>query len=542
MLTANLSPVRTLRKVRYTTVLVNAEPSPQAEQMDTRNVELLQSTLPVLRARLAHSSSVAPLAGADDTALVARLRQLAHLKRLTECYLGDPPFRYLLETDTSLAPASIGIEASRDDIETFLAIQRAGPRERYDDLMTENLVLLRDLAVVAGNWEGLERRASTGAGAYAAWRRRQRARERFELAPNADDLFRPPAAIELSSGCSVGCWFCGISAPRLGALFVYTPAHARLWRGVLRGLEGVLGEATGTAICYWATDPFDNPDYERLIAEFAQCTGMYPVTLTALAHRQPERTRELLATSARHGCLSNQLSVLSRSALHRLHANIAPEELLFAPLVQQQPEALHYSVYPYAEKTFKVNAGRARERRVSARQGPQVQAHDGTIACVVGFLVNMVERRIRLVTPCPASSRWPLGYVVYAERRFAGVEDFAWSLEAMVAEQMRADVPLECRLRFQPSLHYRAVYDGFVLAGRWHSESFRPLIQLPGGVNWLALGERIRAERESGASIIASFEARGVRAEATLAALQRLWEAGVLAEEQSEARHEAGLH
>ena len=46
----------------------------------------------------------------------------------------------------------------------------------------------------------------------------------------------------------------------------------------------------------------------------------------------------------------------------------------------------------------------------------------GTIACVSGFLFNMVERNVRLISPCNASERWPLGYRIYDEGTFTDGE------------------------------------------------------------------------------------------------------------------------
>ena len=48
--------------------------------------------------------------------------------------------------------------------------------------------------------------------------------------------------------------------------------------------------------------------------------------------------------------------------------------------------------------------------RLAHDETPLPVAPIGTIECTCGYLVNMVDRTIRLITPCTVSERWPLGY------------------------------------------------------------------------------------------------------------------------------------
>ena len=78
-------------------------------------------------------------------------------------------------------------------------------------------------------------------------------------------LLHPPFACELSKGCSVGCWFCGVSASKLGGHFEYTPDNGALWKGILNTIREFTGDASGgQGFLYWATDPRYNPDYARV--------------------------------------------------------------------------------------------------------------------------------------------------------------------------------------------------------------------------------------------------------------------------------------
>ncbi len=58
---------------------------------------------------------------------------------------------------------------------------------------------------------------------------------------------------------SVGCWFCGLSADRFKGYYDYSKEHAELWHGVVGVASEMFGSAASTGVCYWATEPMDNP-------------------------------------------------------------------------------------------------------------------------------------------------------------------------------------------------------------------------------------------------------------------------------------------
>ena len=116
---------------------------------------------------------------------------------------------------------------------------------------------------------------------FKRWRARQVARSGLESAAS-DDIIHAPVAIELADGCSVGCWFCGVAAGRLADAWRYTGENAALWRGVLTVLRERIGAAAQWGFCYWATEPLDNPDYERFALDFADIVGRFPQTTPRL--------------------------------------------------------------------------------------------------------------------------------------------------------------------------------------------------------------------------------------------------------------------
>ena len=266
--------------------------------------------------------------------------------------------------------------------------------------------------------------------ALRAWRRRQIARCDGQLArANARGLLHAPVAFEFSSGCSRHCWFCSMAAEPLTDVFAYTSQNARLWREVLAVVGDVVGPAAAKGGCYWATEPFDNPDYERFAGDFHEVLGEFPQTTTAMALADPARTRALLDLSLRRGAPRNRFSVLSVPMLRRLYRELTPEELLLVRLV------LHVE-----GGTRRWASGRAREPHALALDAASPTS-PGTSACLSGFLISMTARRVSLLSPCLADARRPHGSIVFAEAGFDGADDLARRLRRMIAEHMPARWP-----------------------------------------------------------------------------------------------------
>jgi hypothetical protein len=149
----------------------------------------------------------------------------------------------------------------------------------------------------------------------------------------------------------------------------------------------------------------------------------------------------------------------------------------------------------------------------------------GTIACVSGFLLNMVRRTVRLITPCPASDRWPDGYWTYEERTFADADELGQALEAMIERHMPVSVRAADRVRFRDDLTFVPLAAGFRLAG------FGATDTLTGPPLMRELGEAVAAGDRSAGAIAVDLEDRhGRPAEATMTVLNQFLDRGVLDE------------
>ena len=451
---------------------------------------------------------------ADD----AYLDDVARSKRFLEWWVGDPEFRARLLEDPLSATREAGLTADPEEIRALWdddpevqARPLTPSAQRYRAFITEKL-----------RWRGtlrdLGRSPHPG---FDAWRTRQINRCWGQLGlRKADGIIHAPVSFELCRGCSVGCWFCGIGARKLTEVWPYDDANGALWRGTLTALYEVIGSSAARGFCYWATDPLDNPDYERFCVDFHEILGRFPQTTTAQPLRDPARMRTLLALSRGRGCEVNRFSVLSKSILRKIFETYTARELLHVELVEQMDGSADGKAF----------AGRARERGEKFQKATSNPIPDdtntSTIACVSGFLVRMPARTIELVSPCNADERWPLGYRVHDRRTFDGLE----SLRACLAD-MTAALPVtlafDAGVALRRDLHLERTADGFTLTSPFIRHTFNSA-RYPA---MRELGETLAEGGTAGDIALAVERARGVDLHVTLHALNKLFGAGFFDDE-----------
>jgi radical SAM family RiPP maturation amino acid epimerase len=321
-----------------------------------------------------------------------------------------------------------------------------------------------------------------------------------------------PACFELSRGCSVGCWFCGISAPKLGDVFLYNEENANLWRQVLELLKNKLGESLGSSFCYWATGPLDNPDYEQFCIDFHEVLGKFPYTSTAQACKYPERVKALLKVSTSKGRTNNRFSILSLKILNQIHQQFSAEELATVELAFQNPEAL----------SSKAIVGRANKRKKSDLNQVSEQS---SIACVTGFLFNMVERSVKLISPCPASKKWPDGYIIFDQGNFSDIKSLENLIDKIISSNMNDCITDDRYLKLREDIQYESLPNGFQLSTSFMTRKFRDYPKLK------ELGEALHAGNLRAWEIISLMKNVGVTEANTLYFLNLLLTKGVLEEE-----------
>lgn len=404
-----------------------------------------------------------------------QLHVLAHIKRFMERLVTDPKFREGLSEnmhDLIGYAEAYGIDVdpnlmlplfSRDHRQYRHTVEEAQwPLSKmwteYIDGMLEHRVELRN--------HGGTAQVNPS---FHQWRERQIARGMSELGVSGPSITHPVVAYELSDGCSVGCWFCGISAEKYEGYQPYTEEVAELWRGMLGAMVDRFGEAAQTGFCYWATDPMDNPDYDKFIEDHYHVTGFLPQTTTAAPLKNVDLTRRVMALFDKYRCVTNRFSIVNLKIFNKVHEEFTAEELMGVELVSQNHEAI----------MTKASAGRARERKQKLRaagKDDKISIGDddhATIACVSGFLVNLPLRTVRMVSPTRGGDRWPLGYRVYDERKFETAEDFARVIDELIARHCSNELRPDDIVAFRPDLEYVAHDDGFVLKNNTMVHTFR---------------------------------------------------------------------
>ena len=413
------------------------------------------------------------------------ISQFCQIKRFMERYQADPVFRERLPREMQACANDYGFSLDPEplrclwDVDLKLSLLKG---ERPDFRLPPLVDRYRHWIGERLRWREQVRNAcAPREPRWRTWRERQMKRAQSEMGDAwSQTIIFDTAAIELSKGCSVGCWFCGVDAPRLEDHLHYTPENARLFRGVMEVLVDLVGvEAASAHFLYWASDPLDNPDYEKYCKDYRDIVGVYPLTTTALAMRNPERTHNLLRMLMEDETGVHRFSILTLKLLNRVHEEFSPEELARVELCLLNPESV----------LVKANAGRFRKKvetrpELLAREASKVPvgrevldewdgyAGPGTIACVSGLLLNLVDRTVKLITPCKASDRWPLGYIVFAEDRFETPSELRRLVSSMIGSRMTTQVPVTETVRFRQDLTLEMSEDGFTLFTPFRGASF----------------------------------------------------------------------
>tara|TARA_E500000178_G_scaffold356613_1_gene436072 strand:- start:6398 stop:7822 length:1425 start_codon:yes stop_codon:yes gene_type:complete len=245
---------------------------------------------------------------------------------------------------------------------------------------------------------------------YSLWRLEQINRGNFVFNKKTNNqIVHSPLCIELTKGCSVGCWFCGISADTFEGSTIYTEKE-EMYNAILRDSSKLAGHFNLLAFLYWGTDPLDCPDYTSYLKAFAQQFGYYPQTTTAQASKYPEQAKNIVRTtnSSGHGTV-NRFSILSKGAMYKIMREFTPFELANTLMVMQQPSSI----------TKKASAGRAAEEGDPDLIDREQEYQQSTIACVSGFKINLATGMCALISPCESDDEFKDGFITYATTKLS---------------------------------------------------------------------------------------------------------------------------
>lgn len=348
---------------------------------------------------------------------------------------------------------------------------------------------------------------------YKAWRERQKERSKglFHKVHNKV-IVHIPFAFELSKGCSGGCPFCALAPPPLEDIFYYTNENAKLWRGVMSATKEILGYAAGASICYWATEPFDNPDYEKFCLDYFNVHGCFPHTTTANFLKNKKRTLNFLKTMKEHEQpYSCRFSITSLKMLRKTFEEFTSDELATVNLCLNNKE----SDAKYC------NSGRARTMKLKINNKEKIY-EEGSSACMSGFLVNMLDRTIKHITPCNPSEKWPLGYMVHEEDSFESATGYKNTIQNIIEKHMPLTLKPDDIVRFQPDLHFESFENGFEVSTKFIKRKFQNDAYMK------TLGEMINSGNKKLKEINAMFDFFLFSSHYITDAIQEMYEKGVL--------------
>ena len=385
----------------------------------------------------------------DDNELTNKLTLFSRVKRFLELFRADQTYREFIISSPHEYIDSLGFEAQAlrplwdeeyfvpiDLLHTTFPLAKSYIYNGFDQFSKRIKSKSRDQILLSNNAR------------YLTWRSRNMNRLQSQVPIDlSESIYHGPLCFELSDGCSVGCWFCGLSASNLREVFEYDQ-NKDDWNAILQVFVATLGSNACDPLCYSATDPFDNPDYEDFCLDVFRETGTFPRTTTALAHLSTARTRRLLELSLPRGCFGNRFSILSLKHLKALHTAFTPEELAFVQLIPQNREST----------TIRSVAGRAM-RNTSFMRSLE-SAEPSTIFCITGFKVNMLSRTIQLVSPCPASANRPDGYIEFEKAHFQGHEDLLRVVKKMIATHMHPCLRLDKIYKLRPDVDIEIIHNG----------------------------------------------------------------------------------
>ena len=78
------------------------------------------------------------------------------------------------------------------------------------------------------------------------------------------------------------------------------------------------------------------------------------------------------------------------------------------------------------------------------RNDEQTDAVGGTIACASGFIVNMQEKSLRLMTPFVSDQKHPTGEWILEKCSFTSAEDLEEQVRRMMSQYMTKSLELNC--------------------------------------------------------------------------------------------------
>ena len=419
------------------------------------------------------------------------LEQIAQIKRFTEWLQADSDLRNGLYNDKPLTTGQInrmkkiGIHLNLSDIE-FIWIYPLATSEYISNFIKDNEELIdEELQNIVSRYPLLKlwgrymkisdkslditqkRLASESTNErFEAWRNRRILATKSELGFMSMRLSHPSFTFELNEGCSVGCWFCSFAPDKLTGTLDYPKNRDEVLSIIRKCGEIFGGDMIKLSLPYYRTEPHDNPHYIDFLKDFENETGAVICTATAVCNDK-KWIKKLIDYYQNREVGSKlrwpRLSILSLGILKYVHLSFSPMEIIDVELLIQVKD--HPRDKVTGGRILKDNAGLRDSDELLQVQNPfdMPIIPQGSIACVSGFIINLVSQTIKIISPCYVSEKWPHGFRVFGQTTYKDASDFGDAIEALTVRYMHLSPPEDKIVKFRDDIVFNSTDDGFIL-------------------------------------------------------------------------------
>jgi len=322
-----------------------------------------------------------------------------------------------------------------------------------------------------------------------------------------------PLCFELSEGCRVQCDFCGFEAERFKSNFEYNEANKDLWIQILQKSKEIVGNVAKTAPFYFATEPFDNPDYTSFLMDAYSIFGDIPQTTTALADAYPQKIRQIIEFSKSisgteyMNSAHLRFSIRSLKQLMKIYDLYTPDELEAVELLANNPESVNR--YSDSGKVLSKDCISASKR------------NSYSICCVSGIKVNMVSKTMEFIEPEVPSPLYPKGYRVREKVEFTNASEYSNNLYMLYNKYAISKLPMDRALEINNNVNEVHVDNRIGFVGDKVNIAFNDTYVLSQAINMIK-------EEKTVTDILTSMGLFGESKESLIGQLDRMFNNGYL--------------
>lgn len=457
------------------------------------------------------------------------LNIIANLKRVEELFFGIKEFRDAVLDNPEEIPSLVAGFGLTIDTKEFIPIFESAKKTadkklkktpiKYSSI--QKLWIRYKQSRNNTSWFKDILQKSSGNKQFDAWRKRQIKRSCSETGTPKEMNFFPVFAYELAQGCSVNCSFCCFSAQKLQEVFLYNKENSKLWKDILQVGVELFKDMSKLSMGYHTTEPFDNPDYYLFMEDFHKINGILPQTTSAAPLKNLELTRKILDMRKKNPINIDRFSILTTSQYKKLFNEFTPMELNHVELVYHNEGGLANKAYSgrALEKTEKIKKSNQKVREYYKVENTIEQT---SVECTCGFLVNMVEKSIKLIAPCIADKENPKGYKTINKGTFENAQEYKAWIQTTIEEFMPLSLEWNDIIGFRKDLKYQQIKEGFELTSCNNRYSLK-------SKPWHKhLGKMIFQGNFSQGNISLELSSKGAILPEVLSSLQKLFDAGLI--------------